>query len=347
MNEVVLVVDGVDDALAIIARLQAGEEMTFPDRIHFGGELSKVTIDVKGDNYHSSIPGNFARGIWEFQQEIYRAVAAATSGVTDLRKLSRDAYDQYNLVFEVSEGSTGLAAKVEKFLTALGKGLSDMDDNKKLIAILGIAITVTTGYAAMQLGGAYIRHESETNMAVEHAKVDAARIEADVKKEQERTKQIELLVRANPIVQTFSQAIENGIKSVIKSVPDAHEATVGDVKFDRQRILDMNSRAARESRDISILIQNFKIIGFKRPEGSDIGRYTLASKSGEISAILDMSEDGPFTKNQIAHFWNAGLNQNPIMLTVEVRLIGDTIKQALISDIHVPPPPLSVSAVQF
>jgi len=70
MNEVVLVVNGVDDALAIIAKLQAGEEMTFPDRIHFGGELSKVTINVKGDNYRASIPGSFARGVWEFQQEI-------------------------------------------------------------------------------------------------------------------------------------------------------------------------------------------------------------------------------------------------------------------------------------
>jgi len=327
MNEVVLVVDGVDDALAIIARLQSGEEMTFPDRIKFRGGLSRLAINVKGDNYHSSIPGNFARGIWEFQQEIYRAVAAATCGTTDLRKLSREALDQYNLIFRVSEGSTGLEAETDGFFTALGKGLSDMNDKNKLVAILGVAVVLVAGY----VGDTYIKHNLAT-------RVDVASIDADTKKEQERTRQIENLVATIKTVHTFSQAVDSGIRSVIKSVPDAHEATVGGVKFDRQGIIETNSRSAREARDSTTLIQDFKIIGFKRPEGSDIGRYTLTSSSGEISAILDMSEDGPFTKNQIEHFWIAGRDQKPITLTVEVKLIGDMVKQALISDIHIPLP---------
>lgn len=327
-KEIVLTVNGTDEALSLIERLQAGEEITFPDRIELQGDLGKLVICVEGGNYHSSVPGNFARGIWEFQQELYRAVAATTQGVTDLRKLPKEAYEQYNLVFEVSDGCSNLEAPTSSFFTALGKGLSDMDDRNKLIAILGVAAIIALGYAGGDIGASWIS-----------AGVQATSLEADVEKEKERTKQIEILTRTNATVRTFDEAVRVGTKSVIKSVPDATEATVAGATFDRQAILDINSRASREARDSMELTQEFKIIGFKRPEGSDIGRYTLASKSGEISAILDMSEDGPFTQEQIQHFWNAGLTQHPITLSVEARLVGGAIKQALISDIHIPQAP--------
>lgn len=328
-KEFVLTVRGTDEALDLIERLQAGEEITFPDRIELQGDLGKLVICVEGGNYHSSVPGNFARGIWEFQQEIYRAVAATTQGATDLRKLPKEAYEQYNLVFEVSNGSSNLEAPTSGFFTALGKGLSDMDDRNKLIAILGIAALISLGYAGGKIGASWISSNYSSQ-------VEQARLDADVEKERERTKQIEMLTKANATVRTFDEAVRTGTKNVIKSVPDATEVTVAGATFDRQAILDINSRAAREAKDSMELTQEFKIIGFKRPEGSDIGRYTLASKSGEISAILDMSEDGPFTQEQIQHFWNAGLTQNPILLSVEAKLIGGAIKQALISDIHIP-----------
>lgn len=328
-KEFVLTVNDADDALQLIERLQNGEEITFPDRIELGGDLGKLVICIEGGNYHSSVPGNFARGIWEFQQEIYRAVAATTQGVTDLRKLPKEAYEQYNLVFEVSSGSSNLEAPTSGFFTALGKGLSDMDDRNKLIAILGIAAIISLGYAGGKIGASWISSHYSSQ-------AEQARLEADVEKERERTKQIEMLTKSNATIRTFDKAVTAGTKSVIKSVPDATEATVAGATFDRQAILDVNSRAARESRDSMELTEDFKIIGFKRPEGSDIGRYTLVSKSGEISAILDMSEDGPFTPEQIQHFWDAGLTQNPITLTVGAKLVGGAVKQALVSDIHIP-----------
>ena len=335
-KEVVLTIESVDEALALIGRLEAGQEMSFPDRIELKGDIGKLVILIEGARYHATVPGNFARGIWEFQQEIYRAVGVAINGNGDLRKLPKEVFEQYNLIFEVSEGSSDLQAEISGFFTALGKGLSDMTDAKKLIAILGTAVILVTGYAASSIGSSYVSGHFASQAAETDASVDKTRIEAEVAKEQERTKQIQQLMASNAVVREFSTAVSNGAKQVIKSVPDAAAAHVAGASFDRQEILDINSRASRETRDSIDLTQEFKIIGFKRPEGSDIGRYTLVSKSGEISAILDMSTDGPFTQEQIQHFWNAGLNQSAITLTVEAKIVGGQVKQALISEIHLP-----------
>ena len=335
-DEVVLQIESAEDALNLIQKLEGGMEMSFPDRIELKGELGKLIINIEGGNYHATVPGNFARGIWEFQQEIYRAVGIALNGNADLRKIPKDVLEQYNLIFKVSEGSSDLEADTSGFFTALGKGLSDMSDTKKLIAILGVAFVFAFGYATTNIGAAYVSGHYAAQGAETNASIEEARIAADVAKEQERTKQIQALTASHPVVKEFSSAVEAGTKQVIKSVPDAAAAHVAGSSFSRQEIIDINSRAARESRDSADLTQEFKIIGFKRPEGSDIGRYTLASKSGEISAILDMSTDGPFSQEQIQHFWNAGLSQSPIMLTVETKMVGGQIKQALISEIHLP-----------
>jgi len=249
LNEVVLDINGVDEVLALIKKIQSGETVTFPDRIRFGDELSKLVINVKGTTYHSSISGNFARGLGEFQQELYRAVALTTNGVADLRKISKEHYSQYNLVFKVSEGSTELEADVDGFFTTLGKGLSDMSDENKLIAILGIAVIMMAGYALSKLGGKFIGHKTkiaELRSAAEienkRAEIEAKGLESDAQKEQERTKQIEALVASNKPVKIFSQAMENGAKSIIKNAPDASEAIVGGAVFNRQDILDMGLR---------------------------------------------------------------------------------------------------------
>lgn len=101
-----------------------------------------------------------------------------------------------------------------------------------------------------------------------------------------------MLTKCNVTVRTFDEAVTAGTKSVIKSVPDATEATVAGASFHRQAVLDVNSRAVRETRESMELTEDFKIIGFKRPEGSDIGRYTLASKSAKISATLICRKTG-------------------------------------------------------
>jgi hypothetical protein len=335
-KEVVLSIDSAEEAIELIQQLEAGLEMSFPDRIEFKGDLGKLIINIQGEKYHSTVPGNFARGIWEFQQEVYRAVAIAINGNGDLRKLPKDVLEQYNLVFKVSEGSSHLEAGTSGFFTSLGKGLSDMSDGKKLAAIIGIALIFSMGAPVATIGTAYVSGHFNSKGVESSAGVEKARIEADQAKEEERTKQIQSLVSTIPVVKEFSEAVASGTKQVIKSVPDATAAHIAGESFDRQDIIDINSRASREARDSIDLVQEFKIIGFKRPEGSDIGRYTLASRSGEISAILDMSTDGPFSEEQIQHFWKAGLSQSPILLTVEAKTVDGQIKQAFISEIYLP-----------
>ncbi|MDM9561400.1 hypothetical protein [Bordetella petrii] len=320
----------VDAALQTLARLQGADDaqVRFPDRLEFAGELASLRIVIQGGNYHSSVPGNFARGIWGFQEELYRAVASALYNVEDLRRLSKFDYERFNLIFNVSEGSSDLEAPTSSFFAELAKGLADMPDRYKLIAIIAVAVVLTTGYAAVQLGGDYF-----------DAQTKQAQVQADLEKERERTRQIEALLGQVPTAARFDAATAAGAKQIVKSVPDAESAVVGKAYFDRDAIVDINARAAKEYADTSELKQEFKVIAFKRPEGADIARFTLISAAGEFPAALDMSADGPFTKEQIDHFWSAVQTQSAIFLDVQVKMQGNAVKQAWIADIPLPAAP--------
>ncbi|MCW3151960.1 hypothetical protein N8H69_05395 [Achromobacter spanius] len=321
-GDVVLRLDSIDSAVDLIKRLNEGETVPFPDRFEFTGELAALHIVVSGANYHCSVPGAFARGIWGFQEEIYRAVAYALYDVADLRKLSKADHERFNLVFAVSEGSSGLDAPTSGFLSELAKGLSNMSEAKKLAAIIAVAIVLASAYAVSNIGGSYYK-----------AQTSATASQAEVEKERERTKQIEALVGVSPLVKRFEEATAVGGKQIIKSVPDATNARIGNTHFDRSDIVDINARAAKESPDSISLRQDFKVIAYKRAEGSDFARFVLISPSGEIPAILDMSDGGPFTALQLQRFWGAVQAQSPILLGVEVKTAGGAVKQAWISEI--------------
>ncbi|AWB32393.1 hypothetical protein [Orrella marina] len=332
-GKAVLEITSLDVAIELAIALQNGKSMVFPDEIIFSGDIGSLTIEVDGENYRATVPGAFARGIWGFQEEIYRATAFALYGTEDLRRLTKADYDRFNLIFSVSNGCSNLDAQTSGFLSELAKGLSNMDDTKKLKAIISVAIVLATGYTVTSIGGAYLEHKASKAQTTSSSESEKARLAADVEKERERTKQIEALVGASPVSSRFGEAAANGAKQVVKSVPDATEASIGNTVFSRPEILEINARSARESSDNLVLKQEFKIMGFRRVEGSDIAKFTLTSSAGEIPALLDMTEEGPFTKEQLKQFWSAAEYHTPIFLHVQTKAVGGQIKQAWISDI--------------
>jgi len=73
----------VEEALDYIAKLQHGQADDFA--VMFDGELKALHINVDGPKYHSSVPAELARGLWEYQEALYRAAAFAITGTDDIR----------------------------------------------------------------------------------------------------------------------------------------------------------------------------------------------------------------------------------------------------------------------
>lgn len=330
---VTLRIGSLEQVAEILRDLKGGAERPFPDRIEFTGELESVFIRITGEKYHSTVPGVFARGVWGLQEEVYRAVAYALYGTEDLRKLSKEDYERFNLVFEVDEGSSALQAAVTAFMASLATGLSDMDDTSKLIAVLGVAVILTTGFVVSRIGRAHYEAQTKKLEMDGSIKVEEVRSKAEVERMAETTKQIQAMVGENPVVSQFERATMTGARQIVKSVPDATSATVGITSFDREAIKEIGARAARDIPVSDTLKEEFIIITYKRPENADLARLTLSSRSGEIAAAMDVSDLGPFSSSQLDKFWDALQRQEKILLHVDVKIAGDVIKQAWVSDI--------------
>jgi len=341
-----LVVSSLAQVHDLLWAIRQGEHIAYPASITFGGELATIDLKFEGPGFHRSLPGAFARGLWGFQEEIYRAVAVALYGTDDLRRLSKEDLQNFNLVFQVEDGSTGFEAAINNFMSELGKGLSDMDDSYKLAAILGVAVVLATGSAVGRIGRSHFDAKTRKVEIDGQVQIEEVRSAAETKRLAEIAGIIDAAVGRQNVVEAFKKATAEGAKQAIKAAPDATSATYGFTSFDQDAIKEITARSARESTDRVTVTDSFLVTGHRRPPGADVARFSLSNRDGEMSAIVDLSDAGPLTEEQRARFWEAVQGQKMVHLQVTVSSKGGVVKQAVIEDMPDPDPSVSDDAKQ-
>lgn len=304
-----------EEAEGLLRRLldEKGTCSVDPQKIKFSGVLSAISFKIEGERYHGTLPANLARGIWEFQQEIYRSVAFSITGIDDIRKIG-GSLDPYTLVFKVSDGSSLFEALTDGLVDALKGGFVNMDSKHKAIVIISSVLILTTGAGLHSIAADYI--DAGRQVDLEAQKTDQMKLIADAAK-------------SVPSVNRWIDASENGAKSIVKAASDAISIEIGTVKIEQSQIQEINSRAARDTSDTAPVEGSFLIIGFKR-QGQGIARFTLASKDGEFPAVLD---EEAFEEDQLNRFWAAAQHNSSIHLQIQITRIGGIVRRAWVSDI--------------
>lgn len=299
----------------VVTFLSSGaiEELSFDD-IDISGELAQFTLKFDGKNYNSTVPSELARGLWEYQEEIYRAVAFALYGFDDIRKLTTEQRANFQLVFEVSEGSTALLASLTKFLEKLGEGITTMESKDKAKTIIAVALIMTLVWGATSVV------EAQSTVKKEEIKAGLS-----VSQEQERTKQFQVitdLAKYNPVAERFSKASEEGAKAIIKGASDATKIKLGKVSFDKAEIQEVTQRATKEKATAQILTESFIVLGAEFREKTST-KFWLAKEGAEFPVqIIDEDIDADSLKK----LWEAARNRKPIELEVNVTIIRGKIK---------------------
>ncbi|WOD18665.1 hypothetical protein [Paraburkholderia kirstenboschensis] len=306
--------DAIDYISANLARPgDAAEEIAVE------GDLAKLSIHIEGENYHGSFPGEFARGLWEFQEAIYNAVAFSLYGVEDIRRLTAEQKDDFKIVFELQNGSLDIAAMLTTFFEKFAEGISKMDSKHKAITVATVALIIASAYGAVQV--------VEANADVKKAEVEA---HLKIDQEHERTEQFRVITQAiagNKVAAQFSKATEEGARSIVKRAQGATEVRVGAVTFDKDEIDEVNQRAAKEKASAQILTDEFVVVRVETRD-SNMTKLILASaKTGEFSAIM---QDEEFDADQINKLWSAIRNREKIQLEVNATYIRSNIRSAQI-----------------
>lgn len=93
-----------------------------PDQFNYDFEVNNeqlvVHMKIYGSKFNDSITGQVARGLWEFQREIYRAVAFTLYGQASIKKLTKEDLEKYNLIFKLNlPGTYFFKAIQRKFIS--------------------------------------------------------------------------------------------------------------------------------------------------------------------------------------------------------------------------------------
>lgn len=311
-------VSTLEDALQFLSDYAGEKESEAPDVI-FEGEIAQIRIDIDGARYHSTIPGELARGLWEYQEAMYKAVAFALYGVEDIRRLTNAQRHEFELLFEVKDGSTDLIAKLKDFLAKLGEGFLTMDSKHKAYVLVAVAVMLSSGWAATAI--------VESQAAVKKEEIKAQLI---VRQEEEKTRQFEVLgkvANANSVVATFSKASEEGARSIVRSTPDATKIKIGRAKIDRSDIEEINQRSPKDKATAEIIQEDFRVFGAFARDASAT-KYVLARRDGtEFTVIVNHEDHSPADLEKI---WAAARDRKPISLEVNATLIRGAIRAAQI-----------------
>lgn len=306
----------LEDALSYLAEYENTQETAPP--VVFEGELAQLEIDVEGERYHSSIPAELARGLWEYQEAIYKAVAYTLYGVEDIRRLTMAQREEFELVFEVSKGSTELIAKLKGFIDKLGEGFLTMESKHKAYVLVAITVALATGYTATTIV------ESQSKV-----KLDEIKASTQIALDLEKTRQFDVLAKAvnQGAALAFKKASEEGAKAIVGSTPDAKEVKIGRTRINRSDIEEFNQRAVKEKSRAEIVQEDFRVFGTFAKDASAT-RYILARKDSTEFPVVVSHDD--LSSTDIEKIWAAARDRKPISLEVNLTIQRGSIKAAQI-----------------
>lgn len=294
--------------------------------VKLGGELAVFGASITGKNYHGTVPAGLARALWELQEELYRAVAFALYGGENYKRLTEEQKAQFELVFEVKEGSSELLASLEGFFVELGKGFKDMDSGHKMKTLVAIAALLTASWG----------YQSYADQQVKVAEIAAEAKEKEgmqaivVGQQEAGAAQLRLLtevVRADEVATRFSKAAENGARAVIKGASDADLIRINRATYNRDAIVEVNQRAAKEQAKAQIVTDVYRVVRGDARDGG-VTRFWLLHQDGtEFSGIV-VDED--FDAKGLNQLWEAFRGRGTLKLELNLTSVRGQIRNAAI-----------------
>ena len=313
------VIDTFEDALAYLQEFQQQEGGGAPDPV-FMGEMESIRITIDGPRYKGTVPGELARGLWEFQEAVYRAAAYALYNAEDIRRLTAKDRKDFELVFEVEEGSTELLAKIPEMLTALKEGWVNMESKHKAYTMVAIAALLVSGYVAVSLADQY-----------GSLKKDELQKNTTIELEKQKTEQFKILGRVastDPVAGAFARAAEEGTRSIINNVADATSIQVGRVELDKEEMDSIRARAPKEKSVGQVVTEPFRVLATISRDPS-FTRYVLqrVSDGSEVTVLVSHEDTSP---DALEKLWEAARTRKPITLEMNLTINKGTLRSALL-----------------
>lgn len=316
----------VEEALEFFEHIISNPNET-PKKIIFEGELKQLEIEIDGPSFHGDLTGELARGLAEFQDEIYRAAAFSINGAQGRHgRLTAAQKQSVELTINVNKGCTLVKIDMGKFSDGLFKLLGDMS-NTQLTVLVGIAtVTLVIGW----LGKAWIGEHFKTKRENEAGVQESARMGAAVGSNVEIVDRFAKLLAVSPATERFGEASANGVRAIAARATGATSIKFGRTELDEEALENLNKRAPRSSAEQINEIGNFNIL---HVDGSATPfKLTVMGDAipGEFTLEFDETE---FSLEQVNAVWKAFRSRATVELEIKAVQLHDKVKGAVLTDI--------------
>lgn len=240
----------------------------------FPSEYFELKITIKGEKFHSSINGELAKSLWEFEKSLRRAYAQMLHGTENINSLTAEERNECALNFKVTEGSSKLTASLKELSKSFGKGFQVMGDVGKSV-VIALIISGLLGYYWLE--------------GLHEEKMKELEVKGDMASQ-------ENLLKAISYVRPFQYAMKESSDRLAKSVPDAESVSINEVTYSKEDIQKLRERAPRTKAEAELITQVFVIFGIERVEEGSLYKVKLkyVDSNQSTTAILS-SEKGLFS----------------------------------------------------
>lgn len=299
-------------------------------KVSFNGELRTLEIEIEGPLFHGELTGELARGLAEFQDELYRAARFAITGKEGREsRLTIPQKEALELRIEVNKGCTLIKIDVGKFGDGLLQILQDSVSSMTPLELTGFVVAVVAVLGVAWIGKtAVVEHFKEKTASAEGGQ-ETERLKAAADAPVRVVEQLAAVINQDKRIERFAMATEKGLTEVAARATDATSVKMGRVELDDAALAALHRRSPKSASENIHEIGDFRILhvnGSVSPFKLTLGGASM----GEFDIEFDPAE---FTPEQDDLIWDAARTRRMVRLEVKAIQLRDKIKGAVLLDI--------------
>jgi len=325
-NQQELKINSEEDAFELLKKALSDE---IPDdfKITFDN-WPKITIELEGDGYNSTLTPSIMTSLLELQQGLNRTYAKLALD-KNTRHLSDDERRALEFKAKVEDGCTHITVDLEKqFGVLLDKITNKMTGKELAIVILGSAIT----WASTVAYKTYVE-SAAAGKALEQSTIEK------IKLSEQETARMKIFADAmlnRPALESIQKDAKQTNLSMLKGISDAQSIEINGVSINKDDAKRLSSNAKAESAEIQIN-GNYHVlqVNTTQPDEIKIRLLHLDSNREFIAKFKDSSLD----KRQIAELQAAEWSRpkSKVYLSVNANELRGNITTATIVSVKTQP----------
>lgn len=288
----------------------------FPDdvQIEFKG-WPVFQLDIKGKDWHSTVPTRVMSPLLDVQKDINRAYANIRYGDTNLRKLKDDERDELEVVVKVSEGSSIFEAELWKQLSPIAQAaVGRMSGTEIVITVLGLGLLFT---APLMFKAWLASRDKEKER--EHQREMS-------EKENRRLEIFAGAMNKRPELAAAQEDVQITRNRFLKVAKPGDTLAVKDVAVSADEAALLAQPERENAQDVS-LNGIFVLLG-NRTDKSEGFRITVRRLSDELTIHADVPLELPYEQQQIIQ--NAEWQKKKVYLSINASMLRESLSQAVV-----------------